>query len=322
MFNTQISSWLYREYRRRLLPDQEPWASTQDCVAARTGLNLTWGKLTARIGLPIQLPGDEQSREADRNFFYFHVKRDVLNAPPRRPSSLPVPAVAVYMASHARPRPRQRRPAHRPLPGRSPSLARTGLAAAARRTPRRLPQSITSPADLGIKPTVLTRCQLDRGGWHELRAVGQALRRWRWTMRATCSSPIPGPTPSAAWTAPERNGCAGSRRARSASCRRSPWPVTAKRSSSRTPALGKVLAFDPKGKLRFEITRELERPAGLGSRGTSSSSPTRSGIRWSSATCAANSSPNLAAGAAGRANSISPLILPRMPAAVSSSPTP
>ena len=74
-FKTQISAWLSWNveggyYRQDVLGVQ------QDLAAARTGLVLTWGKLTFKAGYQYNYQLIEPTEERDRNFFYVQLKRD------------------------------------------------------------------------------------------------------------------------------------------------------------------------------------------------------------------------------------------------------
>jgi len=75
LFNTQISSWLTGNVEGGYY-HQEALGTTQDLVAARIGLILTYGKLTFKTGYQYNYQTIEQAEKRDRNFFYVQVKRD------------------------------------------------------------------------------------------------------------------------------------------------------------------------------------------------------------------------------------------------------
>ena len=123
--------------------------------------------------------------------------------------------------------------------------------------------SITSPDDLGIKPPALTRfANWISGGGHSSarldKPFGLALDEAGNLLFTDTGANAVGCLDRAAkkWLRWEQVG-----KVRFVS----PVAVARHRETLYVAdsALGKVLAFDLKGKLRFEITRELERPAGL-----------------------------------------------------------
>jgi hypothetical protein len=75
LFNTQISSWLTGNVEGGYY-HQEALGTTQDLVAARIGLILTYGKLTFKTGYQYNYQTIEQAEKRDRNFFYVQLKRD------------------------------------------------------------------------------------------------------------------------------------------------------------------------------------------------------------------------------------------------------
>ena len=74
LFNTQISAWLSWNVEAGYYRQQALGAS-QDLVAARTGLILTYGKLTFKTGYQYNYQDIEQAEVRDRNFFYVQFNR-------------------------------------------------------------------------------------------------------------------------------------------------------------------------------------------------------------------------------------------------------
>jgi hypothetical protein len=75
LFNTQLSSWLSWNVEGGYY-HQEALGATQDLAAARTGLILTYGKLTFKTGYQYNYQVIENAEVRDRNFFYVQLKRD------------------------------------------------------------------------------------------------------------------------------------------------------------------------------------------------------------------------------------------------------
>jgi hypothetical protein len=75
LFNTQLSAWLSWNVEGGYYR-QDALGATQDLVAARTGLILTYGKLTLKTGYQYNYQNIEHAEERDRNFFYFQFRRD------------------------------------------------------------------------------------------------------------------------------------------------------------------------------------------------------------------------------------------------------
>jgi hypothetical protein len=74
-FNTQISYWLFWNVDAGYYY-QDALGAQQDLVAARTGLNASWGKLTLKAGYQYNYQMLEQTERRDSNFFYFQMRRD------------------------------------------------------------------------------------------------------------------------------------------------------------------------------------------------------------------------------------------------------
>jgi hypothetical protein len=75
LFNTQVSSWLFWNVEGGYYY-QDALGAQQNLVAARTGLNFAWGKLTVKAGYQYNYQMIQQAEKRDRNFFYFQLKRD------------------------------------------------------------------------------------------------------------------------------------------------------------------------------------------------------------------------------------------------------
>jgi hypothetical protein len=75
VFNTQLSSWLAWNVEGGYYR-QEALGATQDLAAARTGLILTYGKLTFKTGYQYNYQNIEHAEVRDRNFFYVQLRRD------------------------------------------------------------------------------------------------------------------------------------------------------------------------------------------------------------------------------------------------------
>ena len=75
MFNTQLSSWLSWNVEGGYYR-QDALGASQDLIAARTGLILTYGKLIFKTGYQYNYENIEQAEVRDRNFFYVQFRRD------------------------------------------------------------------------------------------------------------------------------------------------------------------------------------------------------------------------------------------------------
>jgi hypothetical protein len=75
LFNTQLSAWLSWNVEAGYYR-QDALGATEDLIAARTGLILTYGKLTFKTGYQYNYQNIEQAEVRDRNFFYVQFKRD------------------------------------------------------------------------------------------------------------------------------------------------------------------------------------------------------------------------------------------------------
>jgi hypothetical protein len=75
LFNTQLSSWLSWNVEGGFYR-QDALGATQDLIAARTGLILTYGKLNLKTGYQYNYQNIEHAEVRDRNFFYVQFRRD------------------------------------------------------------------------------------------------------------------------------------------------------------------------------------------------------------------------------------------------------
>ncbi|HVM46548.1 MAG TPA: hypothetical protein VMU04_00905 [Candidatus Acidoferrum sp.] len=75
LFNTQLSYWLSWNVEGGYYR-QDALGVSQDLAAARTGLILTYGKLTLKAGYQYNYQKIDQAEERDRNFFYVQFRRD------------------------------------------------------------------------------------------------------------------------------------------------------------------------------------------------------------------------------------------------------
>jgi hypothetical protein len=75
LFNTQLSTWLSWNVEGGYYR-QDALGASQDLVAARTGLILTYGKLTFKTGYQYNYQNIEHAEVRDRNFFYVQFRRD------------------------------------------------------------------------------------------------------------------------------------------------------------------------------------------------------------------------------------------------------
>jgi hypothetical protein len=74
LFNTQLSYWLSWNVEAGYYR-QDALGASQDLVAARTGLILTYGKLTFKTGYQYNYQDIQQAEIRDRNFFYVQFNR-------------------------------------------------------------------------------------------------------------------------------------------------------------------------------------------------------------------------------------------------------
>jgi len=73
-FDTLLRTWLSWNVEGGYFL-QDIGGATQDLAAARTGLNMNWGRLTLRTGYQYNYQLNQGIEERTRNFFYLYVKR-------------------------------------------------------------------------------------------------------------------------------------------------------------------------------------------------------------------------------------------------------